>query len=571
MKKNIYLLIVFAMLSLTTAKAQQANIYAYELKASVVADNGDVQFTYTLNADALSVTIDVSNGESFELTETDDLTKGFHTVTKTLANPPEKDEEYTWSVTAVGADPPETPTMITSLIEKFTFVTPRSIAIDNNADSPYFGNVYVLNAYTGASDNGTTDQRNQTQKGIYIFNPLLERQNPVGETLPPTIFAYGSGVSWGTSFDAPHSVSVAPDGKVYIANGLASPAGSIWCLDPENLSSNLVPVFSEGQGITPYCWVTGTGENTKIYTTKISAAITSTAVADYPLRMEFSVYDIGATIPSNAAPVKIFANNTLINNGVNRFVPGQDGGWWITQGSRTAAGSTWSGSNPRTSASLIYIAANGTVVYNSVNDPGVHPYFDTMGTGSVGSIAVSPDGKFIAVASFRAYQLIQVFSIEYDTDGNPALTFEYSFNNGSGGATGVGTVLADYVGLAFDWANNLYTGDAAGEWLRVWATPKTSNIATTPAPAAQVLKIDPASGVKNIAGIGNVRVVCLGNQITVTSGSAIKSVKLYDLQGRILVSKNVSAKNCTLSAPAKGIYIIETITANGRDIQKILT
>jgi len=87
---NYFFLFLLAFLSLdwTNASAQtQANIFASELKVSDITAENDVSFSYTLNADATSVIIEVSNGETFEITNAGDLTKGSHVVTKRLTVP----------------------------------------------------------------------------------------------------------------------------------------------------------------------------------------------------------------------------------------------------------------------------------------------------------------------------------------------------------------------------------------------------------------------------------------------------------------------------------------------------
>jgi len=76
-------------------------------------------------------------------------------------------------------------------------------------------------------------------------------------------------------------------------------------------------------------------------------------------------------------------------------------------------------------------------------------------------------------------------------------------------------------------------------------------------------------GINNTPASDNIRIDCLGNQITITSDSQIQSVKLYDLQGRTIDFKQrVADTICRLNAPSQGIYIIETVTENGRNVQK---
>jgi hypothetical protein len=68
-----------------------------------------------------------------------------------------------------------------------------------------------------------------------------------------------------------------------------------------------------------------------------------------------------------------------------------------------------------------------------------------------------------------------------------------------------------------------------------------------------------------------IRIISTGNQITITSGIEMQSVKLYDLQGRTIVSEQgISASVYSITSPGKGAYIIETQTNGVRNVQKIM-
>ena len=76
--------------------------------------------------------------------------------------------------------------------------------------------------------------------------------------------------------------------------------------------------------------------------------------------------------------------------------------------------------------------------------------------------------------------------------------------------------------------------------------------------------------IKNVAN-GEIRIACEGDQIRIMAGSELQSVKLYDLQGRTVVSQqDISANACLITAPGKGAYIVETQTNGVRNVQKII-
>jgi len=194
MKKFTCLFIVLVALLMSAGTSRAQNIYAYDLKVSdsgVNPETKQVRVSYKLNVAASAVEFEVP-GCTVVSTTTPGLTPGVaHEVTLTLTGLPAEGGELAWKVKATGAAAaPGTPTCVTTQTEKFTMVTPRNIAVDNSFDSPHFGNVYVLNAYTGAADNGTTDQRNQTERGVYIYNPRFDRLNSVDAGTSPQTIIY---------------------------------------------------------------------------------------------------------------------------------------------------------------------------------------------------------------------------------------------------------------------------------------------------------------------------------------------------------------------------------------------
>lgn len=69
----------------------------------------------------------------------------------------------------------------------------------------------------------------------------------------------------------------------------------------------------------------------------------------------------------------------------------------------------------------------------------------------------------------------------------------------------------------------------------------------------------------------NVTVVCTDGQISIKSNNPIQTVKLFDLQGRMITLKQVGSVNeYSMPAPGKGIYVVETTTESARSINKIM-
>jgi flagellar hook assembly protein FlgD len=104
--RKVFLLFAALFVYGAMSYAQQANIYASGLSAGTVSENNEVSFTYTLNADATSLNIQILNedgttAKTIPLTEATLLTKGAHTATVTVDGL--ATGLYAWSVTATAA------------------------------------------------------------------------------------------------------------------------------------------------------------------------------------------------------------------------------------------------------------------------------------------------------------------------------------------------------------------------------------------------------------------------------------------------------------------------------------
>ena len=473
----------------TTAKANHAlivnnnpidepNIYASELSFTTV-DSIAYTFSYTLNAQASSLVLEVlDNGNNVvrtvNITGGANLSKGVHKYTTNIIGL--SSGTYKWRLTPTGvlrSNSTTVPTKVSNDDPQFKHYDPRSIAVDNTFDSPFFGRIYICDAQGQSSTAGAAGE------GIFILNAALSdttKQNDTG---------YKGGITWSAT-SSPFRASVAPDGKVYIADWSDVHTG-IWIMNPANPTTTFNPVFggtransglaSSGgvniHGSISHCWITGTGADTKLYTFDedyIDAVATNTG--------NLLQYNIGnlANVWTQA-PSAIVYNDVLYGNLQQNFNscinPDGRGGWWISQNRTT---------NAMTIPSLVHLTEQKVLT-----NFGGHANI----TGSAqGGMALSVDGSLLAMGDAG---VAKVFDITYDGSNVPTLTLKYTI-------TGLGLGTNTH-GLAFDQANNLYVvGSANGVTLAtriaVYALPKANNTFITPAPSTSVIVIKAAVVVK---------------------------------------------------------------------------
>ena len=530
----------------TIVPETKANIYASELKAEQTTDGYNLKFT--LNEAATSVNINIYNGsEVVKTIEAGALTKGSQTVSVLSADLPEG--ILTWKVTAMtqGIDRPMKISDNSQL--QMQFYSPRGVAVDNSFESPFFGRVYATETVprTGAG--------RATKDGIYILNSALADVTNQGAE------SYAGQISWGAG-SSPMRVNVAEDGKVYISDWSDAHPG-IWIMDPANPTTAFKPVF-EGltkatsglsskdgvnvHGSIAHCWVTGVGENTKLYTFDedyIDATATSAG--------NLLQYNIGnLATPWQSAPSAVvyndISNGNLQQNFNSCIAPDGLGGWWISQNRAEDA---------ILIPSLIHVGVDGMVNFNSGKTPSL------IENSVSGGMAISYDGTRLAMG---CKDEVKIFSVVYSETGVPTLTRLHSIKPAMG---------ANTAGLAFDRAGNVYVISNSSERLGVWALPKIDNMFVTPAPLSQKITIS-RTGLHLIENPSeSVRVYPnpVSDYLTVEStSSAMQRVELFDLKGRLILSENAldNEHNLSVSALNPGTYILKVKTNTGVSVKRII-
>lgn len=532
-----------------------ANVYASELKAEDMGD--DYKLSFTLNDSITSGKISIFDSEANEVysVELGNLNKGVQSITVNKNEIPEG--EYNWSV-EVASDNVDRPYKYSDDSQtQMQYHYPRGIYVDNSFNSPYFGRIYISEATGGA----TASSSKTTQDGVYILNSALS------DTTNQGAIAYTGGITWSTS-GSPMRLFVGEDGTVYISDWSDGHPG-VWIMDPANPQNTFSPVFNSSltkassglssnngvnvHGSIPDSWVTGIGENRILYT--FDEDYTDGTATSAGNLLQYNIGELAS--PWDEAPSAIIyddaLNGNLQQNLNSSIAPDGRNGWWISQNRSADAANV---------PSLIHVKPNGAVDFNSGETPTL------IANSSSAGMAINYEGNQIAMG---ANNEVKIYSIEYnESDSIPTLTQLYSIKPAAGSNTSQ---------LSYDRAGNLYVAaynsTSVPAEIAVYALPKVENSFLTPAPTSQILS-GSKTGVAQIKEHADVVIYPnpIQNSATVKSNSQIKSISLYDVNGRLISQQTVNNSQCNLSVSnlTSGIYIVRVITeeatVNARIIKK---
>lgn len=456
-----FLLAIAACLALG-ATAQEANVYASGLKATQV-DGNKYEISFVLNAPATAVDLLIGD-KTFNLGAG---VKGVNTVEVTLEDV--TGENLAWSLKATGE--PNTSDVPIKVEDKTTndnlnFYYARSIAIDNDIESPYFGRIYVTESGHSASS--------RTSNGLYVFNAAFEDCTEQGDV------PYAGNAGFEASSASPQRVFIAKD-ALYLCDWSDSHPG-VWKADPADLTKDFTPIFGgenyNGTGLLVNrdggdsiaiagsivsIWVEGEGENTVLYT------FDEDYVGPAGFNKTLLQYNIGnAENPWVQAPSAVVFDNAehLEQNGSTNIIPDATG-WWISQYRWLEA--------PELPALIHFNTSTNTVDFNSAT---ADPDGVMVGNSQIGGLAINEEGTLLAIANNDG---IKVFEMGETSDGAPLLTPKYQFLHGMANNR--------VWSLAFDVAGNLYQANDQSAGLAIFAMPTDDNSYTTPAPADQAITV----------------------------------------------------------------------------------
>ena len=461
---------VSAATAVTPATGGTANPFAYALSSTEA--EGAVTINYSLNADATAVAINLigTQGTVVKTVELDGeyLAKGAHTTTIELAGL--SDGCYNWEVKVSG----EAKTEVKEFVA-YRFYHPRGVDVDNNMESPAFGNIYVTEGM--ATTNATYYSANKGQNGLYIFTPDMQgvKNQATGNYAFMGGFTADQKVASGTTTNGADlaRVRVAEDGRIFVTRCNDSGAYIAVVKDAATLiaENKFTSLLGEGSvNASSYAFndasgnfiagpnigfdIKGSGDELKIMAISAQSQLWSYNWAG----SRIDEYSLGnaSTLP---APVQqsVLIKATTAPQTTNVEYDNR-GGFWYCQSRQTPV-------DPN--VGLAYVDANGELKYS-----------DLVARGG-GGIKLSPDYSQIAIASSYASNsagtsTFSVYDITWNEDGTPTLTEVYTITHG------IGTNCYD---IAWDIANNIYICGNSKEYLKGFSIPRENNDFTTKAAA----------------------------------------------------------------------------------------
>ena len=448
MKKSFLLLFCTLLLATNAMSAAELNVYASGLKVTSLQDR-KVTISYTLNAPATSLQLQLIQDEAvkhFVDLSGDQLTKGLHEdVLIDLTSV--ADGNYTWALVASNSTANTQTTKVvggSGSATRFRFNAPRGLIVDNNPNSPLFGQIYLTESQ-GATHNGRT-----TTEGVYVFGADLSDITKQGDN------AFGSNLGWDNGYFGPARISLDKEGYLYICDNGATTSG-VYRFNPITKEfAQTLNTDKRGKIYTRInsAVVTGEGHNKKLWaidtkTTENDGPAISTHLVRYNIGIDSTNY---AGHPDTIADIHNYLQN--INN---TLVEGLHNDLWIFQYRN----------GDHSIPVVTHIDAEGNI---TIPDLLKLTSYLRRGGG-----AVSPDGKMLAFNGLKdGNSVIRLFTISYNNN-TPELTESLTTISSSKNVDGV----------AFDVANNLYFVSEENQSLYAYALPKKNNTHTTYAPNNQ--------------------------------------------------------------------------------------
>lgn len=349
---------------------------------------------------------------------------------------------------------------------------PYSIAVDNNPESPNFGNIYVLN------DAGRSFGSIERESGLYVYDSNLNLLNTTpyteGLSMRGAYFGSSTGVYVPVS---PYAVTVDEDGYVFISdNSGYDKEGGIYVASPNDVTkfTKLIPTVS---GIYYQdLAVTGKGENKTLWVLNESGS----------KLLKYTIGDMTANSYTAEEVCTLTSGSALVTSGnaansfgtyPARMCSDKQGGFWVLTGNQTglATGNYWL--NHVNAEGVLDYGGGSKYGYLATTDNNFALYkkiydIDTNADGSVMTIAIA--GTIVSFDITYGNNVVATTIKQRDNyiKGADETTTPYGLEGNS--------LHPVTTGVAYDAAGNLYATDLSG-YFQAFAPVKTDNTHTTAA------------------------------------------------------------------------------------------
>ena len=235
--------------------AEAQRIWAYDLRLTSNLDTHTFNFKSVADAtDGYLVFLDEAGIEVGRY-QLDHVVRGANTITLTDQDIPTPNIRLNWGVELHADAIKETATLVEITDQstgKYKFYFPQGVAVDNNPESNYFGQIYIAAATSG--DNADSNRESQQQAGLFVFDPLLNELNPTNNVgiIPSnvTFITEYSSSELNTKRQQMHRIAVDPvTHKVAFAYYLNSATGA-YAMDPSNLAGTATNLVAGAGDIT---------------------------------------------------------------------------------------------------------------------------------------------------------------------------------------------------------------------------------------------------------------------------------------------------------------------------------
>lgn len=456
---------------------------------------------------AAIILYDAATGEKRDSIPVATLKSGDNSVSIPLATLGLKDgEKLKWALRLTGSRVTDIVKLNPSETSSYTHAFST---LDDDADSPYFGNIYVYDFVSAGN----------TSNGLYSYSPLYARANSS---------PYGAG-----TLKMGYRLASGEGGRLYLPDYSNDHPGVFVMKMPD--TGTFTQFFKGARTTTGLIVRSGV---------KVGSSAPATALRDGKLYVlledmdnAVGVYDIGhgtsAASTWGTAPSKLISTGGLLANGNCSIVPDPlHGGLWVSQ-------VRYKSNNTASVPSLIYLDTAGNVLFNSGSEDFM-PYLN----GSPGAgFAVSRQSDMLAMAD--ADGAIQFYSIAWST-ATPKLTPLWSYSPDIVNSSDHNAVYQ----MTFDRGNNLI---CSGSKLGVYTVPREVNSTLIPAPSSSEV-VNAVSSVK-AAGKPALSWDAVSAEVKI-GGSAKAEIRVYDTAGAEV--KRATGPSLSLRDLPRGVYIIKS-------------